>query len=43
MLAKRWASGPDWVVEMADWRAAVATLPSRVLGIMKPRDMYSWG
>ena len=43
MLAKRFSRGPDWVVVTADWRAAVAVLPSWVFGVMKPRAMRWWG
>lgn len=43
MLANRFSSGPDWVFAIAVRRAAVAVLPSGVLGIMKPTAISEWG
>ena len=43
MLANLCSSGPFCVIEMADWSAEVAELPSRVFGMMKPRAMREWG
>ena len=39
MLANRSSSGPFCVTAMAFCKAEVAALPSRVLGVMKPRAM----
>lgn len=43
MLAKREGMGPFCVLLMADSRAERAAEPSLVLGMMKPREMSSWG